>query len=71
MKITVGMIVQVRYSQRHEYPAEERDHLWFVTGEQRKGRSIVHTIRNLTTGAQWKSTAIEHTFIPVAPNPCP
>ena len=71
MRIRKGMIVQIRYSQRHQYPIDERDHMWFVTGEERKGRQVMHTIRNLTTGVEWTTTASEHTFIPVAPNPCP
>jgi len=71
MKIKAGMIIQIRYSQRHLYPENERDHLWFVTGEEKWQGSVLHTIRNLTTGAEWRTTASEHTFIPVAPNPCP
>ena len=71
MRIRAGMIVQIRYSQRHQYPESERDHLWFVTGEERKGKQVLHTIRNLTTGVEWRTSASEHTFIPVAPNPCP
>ena len=71
MRITAGMIVQIRYSQRHQYPEGARDHLWFVCKEERKGRQVVHTIRNLTTGVEWRTTASEHTFMPIAPNPCP
>ena len=71
MKIKAGMIVQIRYSQRHQYPEGERDHLWFVVKEERMGRQAMHTIRNLTTGAKWRTSASEHLFIPVAPNPCP
>lgn len=71
MRIKAGMIVQIRYSQRHEYPEELRDHLWFVTAEEKSGMNTIHVIRNMTTGVEWRVIASEHTFMPIAPNPCP
>ena len=71
MRITTGMIIQIRYSQRHQHPKDQRDHLWFVTNEERKGRQTMHTIRNMTTGVVLTLPTVSDTFIPVAPNPCP